>query len=149
MMRKWEAYLFAGVFFVFGFFLGGYALARMEDTHRPAQPTDIAQNSLAFETDQANECAVKLITLQAIQAQTNRVATILYEPSEGTSIPVLHGLMSIPIGNGGVATPKWWVPGKTKPLILNGTGMAYQYQYLDMQTQKIDGPYLALHPVRQ
>lgn len=158
MISKFHAALIAAVALVFGFFGGGAFAAHEMPQHDVAADVDhaavlaahggynpddpaVLKQAVAQQREQIEVCVDQIKNLRE---EKMKIATVIYEPTAGMTIPVLHGLAAIPIGNNGSAAPKWIVPGKVVPQIVGTRGEAFQYKYLDLQTQKLDGPYLAL-----
>jgi hypothetical protein len=74
-----------------------------------------------------------------------QTATVLYEPGQQLSVPLLHGLvdlqagpaLGLPVNSG----PHWIIPWKIVPRTL-GNAQGFTYSYLDTKTERLDGPYL-------
>lgn len=72
--------------------------------------------------------------------------TVLYEPGQPLSIPVLHGLLDLQAGPAtGLQTPAhpaWILPAKIEPRVI-AAQPGLLYGYMDRETKQLDGPYPA------
>ena len=66
-------------------------------------------------------------------------ATVIYEYHPAVSLPLMHGLATLSLGNGadpmgGTAQPAWWIPGQVK-VYTNQPGASYAWIAADGSTK--------------
>lgn len=108
-------------------FLGGGFFGTFYATHYMPTPN-------ANAVDRAKAC-------QAVFDE----GTVLYEPGEALSVPLLHGLVNLQAGAiTGLQTPahpQWFIPARIEPRMMQGTS-GLVYAHID-GAGHVKGPYMA------
>lgn len=139
---------------LFGFWAGVSSKAGVGNDALISQMNNIGRGQQ--EASQLTQLKIENARLQtiskALEARTQACEanfstfTVLYEPGQSLSIPLLHGLVDLQAGAAtglqGPAHPAWVIPAKIEPrLIASEPGLLYGY--IDRETKQIDGPYTA------